>query len=109
MIEQGCVVYFDNKKCLLVSKCHGKIIVKGIRNPKNGLYQLDFRNLKVHENVVTSSMELAHLWRHRLGHLNYQNLHNLIANHLAIRIPYIPMHHEVYNSSNLENKSEQDS
>jgi len=35
MIEQGCVACFDDKNCLLISKCHGKIIVK---NKKNKLW-----------------------------------------------------------------------
>jgi hypothetical protein len=84
MIEQGCVTCFDDKKCLLASKCHGKIIVERIRNPKNRFYELVFRNLEVNSNVTTSSMELAHLWHHILGHLNYQSLHNLIAIHIVI-------------------------
>ncbi len=82
------------KKCLLVSKHHGKIIAKEIKNPKNWCYQLVFQNLKVHANVATSSMELAHLWHHKLGHFNYQSLHNFIANHMDIQIPSIPMHKE---------------
>lgn len=38
------------------------------------------------------------MWHHKLGHLNYQSLHKLVANHMAIGIPYIPMHKEVCKS-----------
>ncbi len=102
MIKQGCVACFDDKNCLLISKHHGKIIAEGIRNLNNWLYQLIFQNLEVHANVAISSMELAHLWHHKLGHFNYRSLHNLITNHMDIQIPYIPMHKEVCKSCQFE-------
>jgi hypothetical protein len=83
-----------------MSKCSRRIIAKGEREKRSGLYQLVTKTppTELHQveiNLTSAALDLTRLWHHRLGHLSYQILHQISASGTVTGLPYLPILKEV--------------
>lgn len=67
--------YFDEQKCIVFSKNNKKIIVEGVCNKKNGLYQLAAHNLEIIAVAAHAEIDTDKLWLFRLRHISFDPLH----------------------------------
>ena len=90
LADEGHVIMFTNRKCLVLDNIWNKhIVAQGVRHKRNGLYQLGGSSSKPNslqanyvetlkdeiKNVVTT--EEIKLWHKRYGHLHYKGMSHL--------------------------------
>lgn len=90
LADEGHVIVFTNRICLVLDNARNKqIVAQGVRHKANGLYQLGVTSRKTNSleassveiqkdeanNVVTA--EEIELWHKRCGHLHYKGLNHL--------------------------------
>jgi len=64
LIDKGIITCFDDQKCLPYSQGHKKIVAEGLRNKRNGLYQLSTLNQEIRANLTQIDIDKAHLWHY---------------------------------------------
>ncbi|KAL3677349.1 hypothetical protein R1sor_027297 [Riccia sorocarpa] len=102
LTDKGVVVIFDTHQCVFFTKTRPiKVIGRATRDSKSGLYRfcgtpvINTGQYPATCNAVLSvesrpSLELAHLWHKRFGHLSYSALHHLSSKQLASGLPTLP-------------------
>ena len=106
--NEGHVIVFTNRKCLVLDNVQNKhIVAQGMRHKGNGLYQLGVSSRKPNSseenyvetpkdevnNVVTA--EEIKLWHKRYGHLHYKGLSHLAKNERVKGLPNLDSLKEV--------------
>jgi RNA polymerase-binding transcription factor DksA len=100
IVDKGHTIVFDFNKCLIIqNKDPHTIVVKNVKDPKNGLYKLEMHSIKsfeetqetyiTKENLKESTNMDQHqtlLWHKRMVHLHYQVLYTMSAKTLASRL-----------------------
>ena len=83
VVSRGNIVQFGKTRCWIRSGPRGKLL--GMGSLVDKLYQLDCRTLS-QEQASVASEELQELnkWHQRLGHINEQQLKEMVRNELAI-------------------------
>ncbi|MCO6516390.1 MAG: DDE-type integrase/transposase/recombinase, partial [Snodgrassella sp.] len=88
------VLFFDTE-CLILSpdfKLEDRNLVL-LRAPRtNDVYSIDLKNVNSAEKatclIARASMEEAHQWHRRLGHVNFKNINKLVRGNLVRGLPY---------------------
>jgi hypothetical protein len=86
--DMGLTVVFDDLQCLIYQGPN-KIIGRGVRDSKTGLYRYLIPDPTFQVCAITAPF-VARLWHRRLGHLNYHSIRAMGAHNIARGVPLIP-------------------
>ncbi|PWA55505.1 ribonuclease H-like domain-containing protein [Artemisia annua] len=87
-------VLFTDTKCLILSpefkfEDENLVILRAPRT--NDVYSIDMKNINSTERatclVAKATLEEAHLWHRRLGHVNFKNINKLVKGNLVKGLP----------------------
>ena len=87
-------VLFLDKECLILSpefkfEDESLVILRAPRH--NDVYSIDMKNINSSKKatclVAKATLEEAHLWHRRLGHVNFKNINKLVKGNLVRGLP----------------------
>jgi hypothetical protein len=78
--DSNVIAHFNNTSCWLSTKSSGMTIARGTLLPQKNLYSLNILLAQAEHVLIVHHTPTLETWHHRLGHANYQSIHDMFNN-----------------------------